>query len=1176
MFSERSLVGPALTLWLVASPLIAGLAGCHSATADSPSAEALAQTDEATPVAARPDADAFDPLRYEKEILVRGLHDPMQIHVLDDGQIYFHEIHGKLKHYDPQSGEVTVVGEMPSVRYGEVGFMGLALDNDFATNGRIYTLYCPRAKRDHLRLSRFEIRAGRLELDSERMLFEYPIDPQSAAHMGGGMMMTPDGLLYIGTGDNCTPIPELPVDQRDGFAHNDALRSSGNSRDLRGKVLRIRPTDDGGYEVPADNLFPDGKQGRAEIYAMGVRNAFRLFVDPQTKWVYWGDVGPNIRLDFEVGPNGYDEVNQARAAGNFGWPMFTGPNEAYRWWDFATRTRGRWFEVDNPVNDSRNNTGLRRLPPPQPAFIWYPTTESPEFPELGSGGRAAMCGPIYRYDAALDSPVKLPAALDGRLLIYDWTRNWIKQVVLDDEGRIERIEPFLDHMLFRKPIDMKFRSDGTLYVIEYGDRWGGNTDAQIVRIVYRRGNRPPVAVVRADRSAGKEPLTVRLDAGDSHDRDRDDRLRYEWRVGPLPEVVSTAAKFETTFSEPGVYDVELTAIDAMGAQSTAKLEIRVGNTPPVVRILEPPHGSFFEWKEPLLYAAEVDDAEDGSTAAAEASGRRIDPARLVVRTKYQQRRASTDVDALGQQLVNDDATLEPGLAMMRRTTCFACHMARNASAGPPYEQVARKYQGDASARERLAKKIISGGVGVWGVKPMPPHPQHTLAETRQMVDWVLSLAHSSSSAPLAGTRGAFRAIDFPDIRADAGVYVITASYTDEGAAGVPPLTGQAVHLLHSRKKKAAFFDTRRGAEIVDEYEGEHTIVGRFADGDYVSFAQIRLTDVAEVSFRAGALGDVGGRFEIRQDGPEGPQLAAATMKPSVGYQYQKVPIRDPGGVHDLYVVAVVDEALPGDKSQPAEGATGKTSSKPDRGHADSAKVLGLNWIGFHLTPAAQAAREARIARAEAKLAEQAELARRQTPPPRPFVKNWVRDDLIRDVRDLHNRVGEIEALDQGGRLFRELACAACHRAADVEQAAIEQTAIGQAAAERVWPGPALTDIAKKYQQAPQPGLSVLDAVLEPSAQIDERFRTQMFFLESGRQVVGMVVADDDETITVVENPLATDRLTVIRRADIEEQTPSAVSLMPAGLLTTLSREEIVALLTYVLAGGADEAAGRSP
>jgi len=1116
-------------------------AGCGAPAVSEPASDQAATSEVVGTAVARFAADAsetsgaseteeiVDPDRYEKQILVRGLHDPMQLNVLPDGQIYFNEILGKIKHFDPKSGEVRLVGEVPSVTYREVGFMGLALDNDFPRNQRIYTLFCPREKKDHLRIARFELKEGRLDLSSQVVMLEYRIDPETAIHMGGGLFMAADGLLYAGTGDNCFPIPELPVDQREGNSNNDALRSSGNSMDLRGCVLRIRPEEDGSYTIPPGNLFSSGEGGRPEIYAMGVRNAFRLYVDPVTNWVYWGDVGPNIRLDLQLGPNGYDEVNQARTAGNYGWPMFTGPNEAYRWWNFETKKRGAWFEVEKPINSSRNNTGLRELPRPQPAFIWYPTGESQDFPELGSGGRAAMTGPIYRFDPRLESPLKLPAVHDGRLLIFDWTRNWIKQVTLDENGNVARIDPFLGQMIFRKPIDMKFRDDGTLYLIEYGDRWNGNTDSQIVRLVYRRGNRPPVSLATADRTAGRHPLRVRFDGGKSHDKDAGDAIAYAWHIrNKLDDVTKSTAPHsdqaatEFTFEQPGVYDAQLTVTDKAGERAATNIEIRVGNTPPVVRILEPPHGSFFDWEEPIAYAAEVEDAEDGSTTDG-----KIDASRLVVRTHYQQRRRSTDVDTLGQQVLNDDATMEPGLAMMRRTTCFACHTARNASAGPPYELVAQKYQGDDSARERLANKIISGGAGVWGAKPMPPHPQHTLSETRQMVDWVLSLAHSASSAPMPGTEGAFQATNFPDIRADAGVHVITASYTDHGAAGVPPITGEAIHLLHSRKKKAAFFDTRRGAEIVDEYEGESTIVGRFASGDYVSFSEIRLAGIETISIRAGALRQVRGRFEIRQDSPQGPLLAKVELGPEVGYRYTKAPIRDPGGVHDLYVVAVVDDPVAGETTKPGE------------------KLLGLNWIGFHYSAEEELARSERRKEAKRRLAE-----REVAPAARPFVRNWVRDDLLRSLK----KIEESGSAERGQQLFVAGACVSCHRTVTDDEA--EKTA-------KV--GPALSEVAARYAKLPNPPEAILDAILEPSTTVADQFRTQIVFLEDGRQLVGLIVEEDAERLTLVTNPLAPDERTVVSRVEIEEVIPSAISMMPQGLLSTFQREEIVDLITFILA-----------
>jgi cytochrome c len=202
---------------------------------------------------------------------------------------------------------------------------------------------------------------------------------------------------------------------------------------------------------------------------------------------------------------------------------------------------------------------------------------------------------------------------------------------------------------------MKFHADGTLYLIEYGDKWNDNHDAQIVRIVYRRGNRSPVAISLSDRNAGKQPLTVRFDGRDSYDKDAGDRLQYGWRIEGGEEDFAREPIFEQTFSEPGTYRVTLTVTDRSGASSESNSEIRVGNAAPEVTILEPPSGSFFTWEEPIGYRTRVTDAEDGDTGAGS-----IDRARVVVRAKYQQRRSSTQVDGRGRQLANDDAALEPG------------------------------------------------------------------------------------------------------------------------------------------------------------------------------------------------------------------------------------------------------------------------------------------------------------------------------------------------------------------------------------------------------------------------------------------------------------------------------------------------------------------------------------
>ena len=143
---------------------------------------------------------------------------------------------------------------------------------------------------------------------------------------------------------------------------------------------------------------------RPEIYTMGHRNPFRIAVDSETGWVYAGEVGPDAHVDNpNRGPRGYDEWNQIREAGNYGWPYGSGDSQPYREWDFATSTAGAAFDCANgPRNDSPFNTGLTTVPPAKDAFVWYPYGGSPEFPEIPTGGgRTGYAGAVYHYDEDL-------------------------------------------------------------------------------------------------------------------------------------------------------------------------------------------------------------------------------------------------------------------------------------------------------------------------------------------------------------------------------------------------------------------------------------------------------------------------------------------------------------------------------------------------------------------------------------------------------------------------------------------------------------------------------------------------------------------------------------------------------------------------------------------------------
>lgn len=77
--------------------------------------------------------------------------------------------------------------------------------------------------------------------------------------------------------------------------------------------------------------------------------------------------------------------------------------------------------------------------------------------------------------------------------------------------------------------------------------------------------------------------------------------------------------------------------------------------------------------------------------------------------------------------------------MLRKHNCVACHANDRKMVGPSYKDIAAKYAGDAGAAQRLAKKIQSGGSGVWGQMPMPPHPQLSDADALTLAKYILTI-----------------------------------------------------------------------------------------------------------------------------------------------------------------------------------------------------------------------------------------------------------------------------------------------------------------------------------------------------------------------------------------------------------------------------------------------------
>ena len=451
----------------------------------------------------RPPAESL----FTKTVLNVGeLDEPTEMAVLPGGDVLIAERRGDVLLYKDSertlhpAARLAVYDKLTATGGTvEEGLLGLTIDPDFTRNRFVYLFYSPKDTSVN-RLSRFVFDGDSIRVGSEKVVLQFYSQREICCHTGGSLAFAPSGELFISTGDNSTPFDEknnkfanhgfAPLDDRSGHEPYDARRSSGNTNDLRGKILRIRIKPDGSYESPAGNLFASGTPNtRPEIYVMGDRNPYRISVDQKTGWLYWGEVGPDANFDTLAtrGPRGYDEINQARAAGNFGWPLFVANNQAYHAWDYGKGISGPLFDSAAPHNDSRNNTGAKVLPPAHGAFIWYPYGDSPDFPTVGKGGRTAMAGPVYRPSLLkARSERALPTYYDGKLIIYDWIRGWMMAVTMQPNGDYDAMEPFMPATKLHALIDMEMGQDGRLYLLEYGSQWyKKNSDAALSRVEYR-------------------------------------------------------------------------------------------------------------------------------------------------------------------------------------------------------------------------------------------------------------------------------------------------------------------------------------------------------------------------------------------------------------------------------------------------------------------------------------------------------------------------------------------------------------------------------------------------------------------------------------------------------------------------------------------------------------------
>lgn len=179
----------------------------------------------------------------------------------------------------------------------EEGLLGLALHPKFKDNGQLFVYYSEKEQgRPRSVISRFQVTDGKAARESEERLLV--IDQPFQNHNGGSIEFGPDGYLYIGMGD--------------GGSRNDPVISGQDVSQLLGSILRIdvnTKSGDKAYGIPDDNPFIGTAGAQPEVYALGMRNPWRIAFDKKTGRLWCGDVGQEL----------WEEVNIIERGGNYGW-----------------------------------------------------------------------------------------------------------------------------------------------------------------------------------------------------------------------------------------------------------------------------------------------------------------------------------------------------------------------------------------------------------------------------------------------------------------------------------------------------------------------------------------------------------------------------------------------------------------------------------------------------------------------------------------------------------------------------------------------------------------------------------------------------------------------------------------------------------------------------------------
>ncbi len=564
---------------------------------------------------------------FDEEIVWSGLTHPMVVEFAADGRVFVAEKSGIIKVFQNLEDQTasTYANISANVHdFWDRGLLGMALDPDFTSNGRMYLSYthgeplnpdlpswgdgCPSPPGD---TDDGCVVSGRLSVltngGNEDVLIEDWCQ-QYPSHSMSDIVFDGDGALIVNSGDGANfnaadwgqwggtlPNSTNPVTPRNpcgdppggvggamsqstgqgGGLRSQDIRSTADSLGLSGTIIRVDP-DDG--DAMADNPGTGGvTTNTKKIVAYGLRNPFRMAIHPDTGELFVGDVGWGT----------WEEINRIDPDGaevkNFGWPCREG----------VTFEPPGWDETNMCTS----------MPTPSSPFLAYQ-----HGPALGGGcaqGTSSISGLAF-YEGG-----PYPDAYDNALFFTDYSRQCIWVMRATGPGGDPAGVTYFGELA--EPVHLTVGPGGDLF---YADFSAGTSSGTIRRIVYSFDNDPPVADVDADPTSGGAPLNVEFDASGSSDPN-EDPLTYAWDFGDDDGAFDDAFEVdpEHTYDDLGTYTARVRVSDGRGFTDTDQVTINVGNALPNAVINTP--SASFTWSvgQTISFSGSGTDPDEGALPA---------------------------------------------------------------------------------------------------------------------------------------------------------------------------------------------------------------------------------------------------------------------------------------------------------------------------------------------------------------------------------------------------------------------------------------------------------------------------------------------------------------------------------------------------------------------------------